>query len=76
MTGHCDNGCDAGWRGALCDKGLFSFQISYSIYYVRLCQWLIGNKNDYKLITASIFFSECCCKSFIYNSLAKRIILM
>ena len=58
MTGQCEVGCAVGWRGALCDEGLFSFQISYSIYSVRLCQWLIGNKNDYKLITESgwVFF--------------------
>lgn len=22
VTGHCVNGCAAGWRGTLCDKGL------------------------------------------------------
>lgn len=27
MTGLCDQGCDAGWTGTLCEKGVFSIKL-------------------------------------------------
>lgn len=26
MTGQCDDGCEAGWTGSFCEKGIFNFQ--------------------------------------------------
>ena len=43
VTGQCDGGCTAGWRGALCDKGksrIFSeiFSSIFLFIFHRLCQ--------------------------------------
>lgn len=28
MTGLCDGGCDTGWTGSVCDKGLLEIQLN------------------------------------------------
>lgn len=36
MTGQCDEGCDAGWTGALCDKGKLCI-----FFFIRLVKFLV-----------------------------------
>lgn len=47
VTGQCNEGCDTGWTGYMCDKGIFFSVLQNITFYIRITLFTSHNKvND------------------------------
>lgn len=47
MTGQCDEGSDAGWTGAMCDKGCICIFSGHSFFFHYVCRLCYINVDIY-----------------------------
>lgn len=51
MTGQCNEGCDTGWTGYMCDKGNFFSVFQNITFYIRITLFTSHNKvNDWNIL--------------------------